>query len=103
MTHLTLVILEALSPLGGVDELYSKLVVVLAFNADQGQKKSFWSQRASDCLCSGLDVVDPMYCAETDNCVELSHILELGVQILLEIAHLGLRPILFLGNLYQIS
>lgn len=34
MADLSLVILEALSPLGGVDELYSKLVVVLALYAD---------------------------------------------------------------------
>ena len=43
-----------------------------------------------------------MYCSETDDCIELLHILELGVQVLLEVAHLGLRTVLFLGNLDQI-
>lgn len=40
---------------------------------------------------------------ETDGNIELCHILELSVQVLDEVAHLGFRTVLFLGDLDQIS
>lgn len=34
VAYLSLIILETLRPFGGVDELYSKLVIILAFYSD---------------------------------------------------------------------
>lgn len=79
MGHLSLILRETLSPLGSVDELYSKLVEIIQIKLDDCKEQSIWLEGASDGLCRRLDVVDPMESDKADYYVELRHIFELGV------------------------